>query len=476
MRKAPALLLAALCLPGCMMLGPDYAGPPETVPPIATFVRAGTADGAAPALASWWEGLGDPVLDRLVARALAGNADIAATRARIRAAQAVLAARRADLFPRAGAQGLYLHGHLSDVDFGAIRDGAGGSEDFDYYSLGFNASWEVDLFGRQRRGTEAALARAEAAQASLADARLGLSADLVRTYADLRDRQRRLVLAREAEALRQQALDLVRQRHGQGTATELDIEHQRMRIEEPRTRIARLEAETAALLDALAVLSGAVPGTLDAELAPPLPPPLPPAVVTVDDPAALLRRRPDIRAAERTLAADTAAIGIAAAEPFPKVTLFGTLGVGGTDLSSLSRLDDLSLFVLPRIEWTFLDFGRAEAKLAQAEARRDEAEARYRGVVLAALRDAEDALARFHASRTRIAGCARTLAAAERSAVLLRQRERGGTASFLQVLDAEDQRVSAAEALSGAESDLTRDYAALQKALGLGWEEQQKRP
>jgi NodT family efflux transporter outer membrane factor (OMF) lipoprotein len=466
-------LALALCLPGCL-LGPDYAGPPPVLTTDTGFARATPAEMAPPPLARWWEPLADPQLDSLMMRALAINPDLAATVARTRAARAVLAIRTADLRPTVGTQALYLHGHTSGVDFGAIRDGDSdkdGKSDFDYYSLGFNASWEVDLFGRQRRGVEAATAQIEAAEASLDDARLSLSANLTRTYVALRDRQRRLALARESEALRRQGLDLLRQRYDQGIASEVEIERQRMRIEEPRIRAAQLEAEVAARLDALAVLIGAAPGALDAELAPPTPPPLPPTTVTVGDPATLLRRRPDIRAAERALAADTAMIGIAAAARLPKLTLLGTLGVGGTDLSSLGQLDDPTLFALPRLEWALFDFGRAEAKQAQAEALRDETEARYRGVVLAALRDAEDALALFQASRERVAAQARTLAAAERAVSLLQQREQGGTANTLQRLDAEDQRVTAAAALSEAEADLTRDYAALQTALGLGWAE-----
>jgi outer membrane protein TolC len=222
------------------------------------------------------------------------------------------------------------------------------------------------------------------------------------------------------------------------------------------------------------VLAGAAPGTLDGELGHAGPAmvdavPLPPASVPVGDPAGLLRRRPDIRAAERTLAARTAQVGQAEAARFPHLTLLGLIGIGGTHLSDLARLDDYSAIAAPRLTWNVLDFGRNRARVDQAEGVRAEAEAQYRAAVLDALRDAEDALARFRQGRTTVATVARARAAAAQAATLTQARQRAGTASLIDVLDTERQLLAADQDLAAARAALTGDFISLQKALGLGW-------
>ncbi|WP_172451964.1 TolC family protein, partial [Sphingobium sp. SA916] len=200
------------------------------------------------------------------------------------------------------------------------------------------------------------------------------------------------------------------------------------------------------------------------------PVPLPPAQVAVGDPAALLRRRPDIRAAERQFAAATARIGVAEAARFPSLSFMGLIGIGGTDPGDLVDLDTLAAIAMPRLSWSFLDFGRNAARVGQAEGVRDEAAAQYRQAVLNALRDGEDALSRFGARRLSVASAARSKASAERAAALMRQRFEAGTATRIQLLDAERQSLSAAQALTQGTAAMTADYIALQKALGLGWQ------
>ena len=264
-------------------------------------------------------------------------------------------------------------------------------------------------------------------------------------------------------------LTLTEQRYQRGTASRLDVERLRNQLESTHADVTPLSAELEAYLDELATLTGDEPGALDTTLAGAHALPLPPAQVAIGDPAALLQRRPDIRAAERALAADTARIGQAQAARFPKLSFMGIVGIGGTGASDLTKLDDFTALIAPQLSWNFLDFGRNAAKVHQAEAVRDEAQAQYRSAVLAALRDAEDSLSRFRYRRITVAALARGKAAADEAATLSRQRYAAGTTTLIDLLDTERRQINAEQDLSVAEAGLTGDFVAIQKALGLGW-------
>ena len=464
---APTLALLGL-LAGCTV-GPNYAGAPKPVSQAPAFVRAGYAQATAP-VARWWEALGDPVLDDLVTRTLAANPNVAAAQAHLRQARAALRVERANDLPKISGTGSYAHAHLPGIDFGNSNNGnSGGSTDLDVYNVGFDASWEIDIFGGQRRAIQAARATAEVAEANIADTQVSLSAEVVQAYVNLRDRQRRIDLGNASIAMQEQMLGLTRQRLERGTASQLDVTRLENQLDNSRAEITPLHAEAEAYLDELATLTGQAPGALDATLTPVKPLPLPPAQVAVGDPAALLQRRPDIRAAERTLAADTAKIGQAEAARFPKVSFMGLIGVGGSKMSDLTKLDDFVALVAPQISWDFLDFGRNAAKVRQAEGVRDEAEAKYQAAVLAALRDAEDSLSRFRYRRITVATRARAKAEADLALQLSEQRYRAGTTTLIDLLDARRQQIAAEQNLSIAEAGLTSDFVAIQKALGLGW-------
>jgi NodT family efflux transporter outer membrane factor (OMF) lipoprotein len=491
----PAALLACFLamLGGCRSVGPDYAGPPAAVPQAAAFARAGDLDNA-PAgaeAARWWTALGDPVLDNLVERALRANPNLDVTRARLRQARAALRGARANGLPNGTATALAAHARLPPIGDTLGASSGSGSEDasgssavaipssLNLYSLGFDATWEIDLFGGVRRATEAANASADVAQANLDDALLSLEAEVAQAYVQLRATQARLALSNGAIARQQRILGLTEQRVQGGTASQLDLTRLQGQLEQTRAEAEPLEAQLDASRDELATLLGLPPGALDAELAPsPVAGaeggpavPLPPAQVAVGDPASLLRRRPDIRAAERTLAARTAQVGQSEAARFPKLTLLGLIGIGGTHPSDLTHLDDYSAVVAPQLSWNFLDFGRNRARVEQAQGVRDEAEAQYRATVLDALRDAEDALARYRQRRKTVATTARAKAAAQRAAMLMQVRQQSGTTSVIDVLDTERQLLSAEQNLAQAEAALTGDFISLQKALGLGWAE-----
>jgi NodT family efflux transporter outer membrane factor (OMF) lipoprotein len=394
----------------------------------------------------------------------------------LRQARASLRMQRANQLPSANAQATYVHAELPGIDLGSGSGSGSGSSGNDttalnFYNLGFDASWEIDLFGGTRRQVEGARASAQAAEASVADAQVSLTADVAQSYVLLRDAQARLALSDDSIASQRQMLGLTQQRRDRGTASDLDVERMRGAIEQSVGQRAAIDADRAAALNALAVLTGAAPGALDASLAASRAVPLPPASVAVGDPAAMLQRRPDVRAAERQLAARTANIGVAEAAKFPRISLMGMIGIGGTEPGDMFDLDNLAALAMPRLSWSFLDFGRNAARVDQAEGARDEAAAQYRGAVLGALRDAEDALARYGASRDAVASAARALTAAQHSATLLRQRYDAGAGTLTDALDAERQRNSAQASLSQATAAMTRNYVALQKALGLGWQE-----
>ncbi len=301
--------------------------------------------------------------------------------------------------------------------------------------------------------------------------RVALTAEVGQNYVALRGAQQRLALARNAVALEQQTLGLARQRFDAGTVSALDVERLRGQLEVNQSGLQPLAAEVDGYRDTLAMLTGREPGALDTTLAASAPIPLPPAEVTVGDPAGLLRRRPDIRAAERMLAASNAEIGTNIARMFPRLTFMGLIGIGGTAPSDLTKLGDFTAIIAPRLQWNFLDFGHNRAVVGEARARRDEAAATYRRIVLSALRDAEGGLDRFAARRAQVAGLARAEQSAGRAATLNAERYRAGTASLIDQLDIERQRLEVANQLAQATVAMTNDYIALQKSLGLGWAE-----
>ncbi|PZU59560.1 MAG: RND transporter [Sphingobium sp.] len=474
MMKRSLLPISLIVALGGCTVGRDYAGPPTVAPKAAqgaAFVRVGDAPVTPQAgVARWWEALNDSTLTALEDKALAANPDLAAAKARLTQARAALREQKANLAPNVSAMGAYAHARFPGLNLGDSDGEDGGTRSsLNLYNLGFDASWEADIFGGQRRGVEAARATAQAAEAQFADAQVSLTAEVAQAYVNVRDRQQRIALNRSAIARQEQMLSLTRQRYEGGTASRLDVERLSQQLDATRADTTPLSAELEAYLDEIATLTGEEPGALDDVLREQRPVPLPPSQVAIGDPATLLQRRPDIRAAERTLAADTAKIGQAEAARFPRLSFMGLIGIGGTRPSDLTHLDDFVALVAPQLSWSFLDFGRNAARVRQAEGVRDEAEAQYRSAVLTALRDANGALSRFRYRRVTVATLARAKASADQAAELSRQRQDAGTTTLIDLLDAQRQQINAEQNLSIATAGLTSDFIAIQKALGLGW-------
>jgi NodT family efflux transporter outer membrane factor (OMF) lipoprotein len=465
-RSFPLLLTVGL-LSACTV-GPDYHGAPDVAPKTLAAARLPHADSDvphAPAVAQWWQALGDPQLNALISQALQNSPDIATARARLRQSRASLTGARAQAMPKVTGDAAMLK--LRSPDTSAL--GGGGRGPLSLYLAGFDASWEADLFGGTRRAVEAAQAEADAAQAQLADAQVQLAAEIVQAYTDLRDQQARLALVEASVDIENQALDLTQQRRNRGVASQLQLEQVLTQAENTQAQGLPLQAAIVESQDQLSLLCGLEPGELDERLATPQALPSIPAQVPVADPAALLKARPDIRVAERKLASSNAQIGEKTADWFPKLSLMGDLSFSAGDPGHLARKDNGTWLILPRLTWNVLDFGRVAASVKGAEAGRDEALAQYKSVVLSALRDADVALARYGHQRQNVVLLRNVESSAVRAADLTRQRYRAGTASTLDWLDAERTRYQAQESRISGDAELLKDFASLHKALGLGW-------
>jgi NodT family efflux transporter outer membrane factor (OMF) lipoprotein len=436
----------------------------------------------------------DPELTHLVDLAFTASPTLKAAEARILQARATIVQTRSALFPQVNSTALAGKariplGQLSTLDNSlnaALAKEAtaapglfpNGTPKVDIpnhvttelYNLGFDARWELDIFGGTRRQVEAAAAQMDASAARYEDAQVQLAAEVGQAYVTLRDAQHRLDLARASSAAEHRMWDLTVDKRRLGTATDADVAKVEAQARQTDAEIPPLEGQVEQAMDQLAMLVGQEPGTLDAELTPVRPVPLPPAVVAVADPAAMLRRRPDIRAAERQLAASNAGIGQAVAQLFPSVSLFGSIGFGSNKVDTLFRSSSLSMLGAPMLSWNLLDWGKVRAQIRQAGAANQESLAQYQGTVLQALQDAESALSRYGHQRENAVQLAGALEVATRSAHLAEMRYRGGTATALEALDAERQRLQVEQGLAQSKAQVSTDFIALQKSLGLGWQ------
>jgi NodT family efflux transporter outer membrane factor (OMF) lipoprotein len=469
-RSFPLLLLSAALLSACTV-GPDYHGAPNVAPNTLAAGRLPHDKVDAlktPAVAQWWQSLGDAQLNALIAQAMHNSPDVATARARLRQSRASLKGADAELMPKVSADAAMLK--LRSPDTSVLGgDSGGGRGPLTLYLAGFDASWEADLFGGSRRAIEAAQAEAESSEARLADAQVQLAAEIVQTYADLRDQQARLALVEASVAIEDQALDLTRQRRSRGVASQLQLEQVLTQADNTRAQRMPLQASMVESVDQLGLLCGLEPGELDAQLNTPQPLPSIPSQVPFADPAAILKARPDIRVAERALASSNAQIGEKTADWFPKLSLTGDLSFSAADPGHLARKENGTWLLLPRLTWNVLDFGRVAASVEGARAGHDEALAQYKSVVLSALRDADVSLARYGHQRENVVLLRSVEASAVRAADLTQQRYRAGTASTLDWLDAERTRYQAQESRISGDAALLKDFAALHKSLGLGW-------
>jgi len=455
---------AVIVLTGCAV-GPNYHRPDT---PLDTHFANADEPGfaASDAVEQYWTSFADPVLDGLVADALAHNKDLSAAEANLRAARAIRRLTGFDQFPTVTLAASYTHQLDSQLQLpGVDRQ----DREFDAAQAGFDGLWELDLFGRVRRNVEAARADVGAAAATLQDARVSVIAEVARDYFILRGLQDQLALTRRNADNQFSSLKLTRTRLEAGRGNELDTSRAEAQWQTTLASIPTLEASIATTTYRLSSLTGRQPASLGDRLAPQ---PLPelPALNSIGTPEQLLRRRPDIRAAEQRLAGATARIGVAVGDLFPKVTITGSFGYVAANFGEFGQSDAKSYSVGPTISWAAFDLGRVRARISSARAQTDAALATYEGAVLNALETTEDALISYGRSQSRRDALQLAAAASDKAADLARQRFEGGLIDFLEVLDAERTALSAELLLSQSRTDAATSLVAVYKAVGAGWD------
>lgn len=462
MRSAVVAMLGLLL--GACAIGPDYRPPSPQVAEAFAGTQLVEAATETPPV-QWWKQFGDPLLDTLVDEALVANRDIAAATSRLRAARSA----------RKEAGWEYLPTPMVQANGTNVRQSRGGTpggfdpvREYDLYEAGFDASWELDIFGGVRRAHEAARAEHGAAIASLEDVRLAVVAELARNYFELRGAQQQLAVAERNARNQQQALGLVRSRMEAGRGTALDAARAEAQVETTLASVPPLEAAVDRARRRIEVLAGQQPGQLADRLDDAAPMPALPGELAIDDPAATLRRRPDVRIAERRLAATSARIGVATADLFPRISLNGSIGLSAQSLGALDDSgNDYSRFG-PSISWAILGLGKVRERIRAAGARHEEAFANYEQAVLLALEDVENSLSGYGRERRRQEHLAAAARASVLAADLATQRFEGGISDFLTALDAYRTALEAEDRLAASQTAAATSLIALYKALGAG--------
>src|SRR5437870_7930119 len=455
------LPIALLC--GCAV-GPNYKRPQTSV--ANSFANAPT-NSVSPdeaALATWWKGFNDSRLDGLVDRAIAHNHDLRIATANLKEARALRRLTTVDLAPTVQGNAGYQNGLLSKP---AAPPGASrGAREFELYDASFDATWELDFFGRVRRSVQAANAQFAATEATRLDVLVSVTAEVARNYLELRGLQNQLAVARKNADVQAETLKITQSRLEGGRGTEFDVSRSRSLPNLTLSSIPPLEAAIQKTIYRIAVLTGQQPTALTTELSTPEPLPLAMPSLALGDPASLLRRRPDIRAAERSLAAATARIGVATADLFPRVTFVGSVGLEADTFAGLGKSGADTWNFGPRITWAALDLGRVQARIKVADARTEASLAFYERTVLAALEDTEGALVDFGHEQSRQRFLEVSAQASQKAADLAHQRYEGGVTDFLSVLDAERTLLEAQDRLAASQTRTVTALVAVYKALG----------
>ena len=460
MKRLILMAGGAFLLAACAV-GPNYVEP-VTAPAVLKNAQSPAFVAQTPE-AAWWQEFADPELDALMRRALSANLDLRSAYDRVKAARAVFVERKLDYAPHVQLDAAYSRAEEQQPGFGTNR------YNIQSDSLGFDATWEIDLFGHVRRSVEAARADLGAERANYRDAQVTVAAEVARNYFELRGAQRRLEVARENLGSQQQTLELTQLLDEAGRGQELDVQRSRARLKATEATIPPLEAAEKQADYRLAVLLGERPGALDQELGPA-------AVATyakalpIGDPAELLRRRPDVRAAERQLAAATARVGVATADLFPRVNVTGFVGFLSGDIGRLFNttpgIDARAWSVTPSVSWAAFDLGSVRARLRASEAQSDGAEANYEKVVLTALEDTENSLVAYSTRQEQLKSLTEQAGASRRAAELAAAQYREGAADFLVLLDAQRTQLEAEDSVAQSETSVNVAVVAIYKALG----------
>lgn len=462
---SPLLVFVCFGLAGCTALGPEHAPPVRDVPAawsrIETSAQPVAATEMTGDLSAWWHALDDPLLSALIVEAGQASLDVRSAQARVREARARRTVAGAGYYPDVTATGRARRTRSSE------ETGSGGTHDL--FSAGFDASWELDVFGGVRRGVEAAEADLASTEASLDAARVSLASEVALNYIEARSLQMRLGIARASLATQMETLQLTDWRAQAGLVSTQDVEQARSNLEQTRAQIPVLEASLASAGHTLDFLLGKVPGTLQERLEATGGLPAVPARIAVGIPAEALRQRPDVRAAERRLAAETARVGVAEAARYPSFGLSGSIGLEALKFSALGNGGAVASSLLAGITGPVFDGGRRRAQVAVQEAVREQAQVAYEEAVLTALQDVENALVELARNRERVDALVIAAGAARNAADLAQQRYSAGLIDFQLVLDTQRGVLSIEDSLASSRADGVRALIRLYKALGGGW-------
>jgi multidrug efflux system outer membrane protein len=464
----------SLIVGGCAAVGPNYVPPAPKVP--ASFADASGSSpanvrGAQTADEAWWKNLGDPLLDDLLNEALTSAPSIAEAQARVREARALTGVAGAERFPTVDAGGAYARNLGSEnVPTGVPPGGLGPGVHSNLWQAGFDASWEIDIFGGERRRVEAAAADYEAVTEDRAVVVLTLQAEVARNYVELRGAQRRIEVARKDLIIERDLQALTQSLLAAGLAPQQDLLRAQAQVSDIEAAIPEFETDERAAAYRIAALIGRPFAEMAAELSAPRPIPQAVSEVPVGLPSELLERRPDVRAAERRIAAANARIGIAQADLYPHFSLTAVTGLESLYFSSFSSASSGYYQIGPGISWRIFDAGRIRFQVRAESARTDAAAAAYQRSVLNAFRDVETALISYANAKIRRNNLAAESAADAQATEIARLLYEKGLESFLPVLDAERSLYAADDQLAQSERDSALALIALYKSLGGGWQ------
>jgi NodT family efflux transporter outer membrane factor (OMF) lipoprotein len=464
LRRLLMATIGALMGTGCMAVGPDYIRPDSQFPDqwhtgLTNGLASTTSDPQT--LAYWWRILDDPVLSGFMARAVNGNLTLQEAMARIHEARARRSGSRSALFPAVDGSAAAAAGDR--------RSSEGPSNQSELYSAGFDAGWELDLFGGVRRSVEAADADLAASHEFLRDILVSLLAEVAVAYVDARTFQTRLDVAQANLQTQEETYLIVRARFESGLSSELPAQQALYNLSGTRAGIPDLESGLEQAKNRLAVLLGLTPGQVHTELAPHRPIPVTPATVAVGIPADVVRQRPDVRRAERLLAGQTARIGVAAAQLYPSIRLSGSIGLEALSVGDLVHAPTRIWKIGPAISWPVFDAGAIRANIAVQTAAQEQALLQYEQVVLSALEEVENSLTTYANEIFRQQFLTTALQAAQQAAMLARDQYKAGVVSFSEVLEAQRATLSFQDQLAQSDGSVTTNLIRLYKSLGGGW-------
>jgi len=460
------ILLPFSLMAGCAV-GPNYKKPKISVP--SEFGNATQAQyNTNQPVAAWWRGFNDSELNKLVDAAAASNLDLRIVTANLLEARALRLGAKSDFFPVVDGEASYANVKYSQA---ALFDTTGFSRQEELYDAGFDATWELDIFGRVRRSVQAATAAVQAARAVRRDVLVSLTSEVGRNYFELRGLQNELAVLRRNADNQRETVKITQARLDAGNGTDLDVARARAQLNITLAAIPPAESGIAHAIHRLGVLTGRQPEALTGELETPTPLPHLPEMVAIGNPEQLLRRRPDIRAAERNLAASTAGIGVAVADLFPRVTFIGDIGLQATSFAGLGGPASDTRSFGPAITWAALDYGHVRSRIAAAKSGAAGELAQYEKTVLTALEETENALVDFGQVRARRDFLEESVKASQAASDLAHARYNDGATDFLTVLDAERVLLEAEDQLAQTDTQTATALVTVYKALGGGWEE-----